>query len=326
MVEITIENFNIKQIAESGQCFRMHNISNNKYLVLSTNKGVIVEQDGLKVKFYCEFSEYNSFWKSYFDIDNNIYEHVIRECYFRGIVDIFAFRAARYSSGIRILKQDLWEMIISYLIARCKKIEQISLCIERMCQTYGRKVITYNGVTYYSFPNPYSITQGGIEPLIKCGLGFRAKDILKISQAAISGEFDTNILRNMTYQQGYDYLIQNSGIGPKVANCILLYGCNHTESVPRDTWINKVQEENYKGEEPWWFNYPWGGIVQQYVFYYKRNYKNEKEQKTMIKIEQPEECIFGHGVCCYPIDDCENCPARPENNDPYWNTSKAEIK
>lgn len=285
MVKINTKYFDIEKIAASGQCFRMHKTAENEYVILASDKMLVVEKDNDETTtLHCTTAEYQNVWKGYFDIGNNAYKCAIKEAYFRGIVDVFAFRAARYSTGIVILQQDLWETICNYLIARAKSVTQISKCIEKMCMQYGNPIGNHRGITYYSFPSPYKIVKGGIGTLSKIGLGFRTEDVFRMAQQVINGKIDLDYIRKANYEDGYAYLTGSHkvdgqaikdfrGIGPKVANCILLYGCHHLEAVPKDTWINKVKTEDYKGEEPWWFDYYYGGIIQQFVFFYKRNMK-----------------------------------------------------
>lgn len=267
-MEIELQNFDLEQIAASGQCFRMCSTVNGEMVILTRDKMLVAERIAEhKYHFGCVEQEFRDFWADYFDV-NESYQNIINLAVREG--DMFVLDAIDYGSGIRILRQDLWETVVSFLIARCKTISGISKCIERMCAIYGRVIGEHRDKKYYSFPSPYSIAEGGMKPLLDCGLGFRAKDILRISEQYISGEFDLECLRGATRQQAYEYLIKFGGIGPKVANCILLYGLHHIESVPEDVWIKRIRQTEYAGAEPWWYSTPYAGIIQQWVFYYKR--------------------------------------------------------
>lgn len=268
MFEAKTSNFNLRQIAASGQCFRIREETPCEFSVVTRDKLLIVEYLGHgRHLFHCSKDEFESVWVDYFDL-NTRYDYIIDEISAHG--DKFVDAAIEYGSGIRILRQDLWEMIVSYLVARCKNIAGISLCIENMCRTYGKVIGAHKGKEYYSFPSPWAIAIRGIEPLLDCGLGFRAKDILNISELVVSGSFSLNHLLTASHSEAVEYLKKVHGIGDKVANCITLYGLHHVESVPEDVWIERIRDEEYKGESPWWYNSRYAGIIQQWVFYYRR--------------------------------------------------------
>lgn len=283
MYETKINNFNLKQIAKSGQCFRIHEEAPAEFSIVAKNRLLIAEDLGdSRYLFHCSREEFENVWEDYFDL-HTPYDSIQKEAV--NHKDSFVQTAAEYGSGIRILRQDLWETIISYLIARCKNIAGISKCIETICRTYGSVLGEYKGKEYYSFPGWEEILQGDLQQLLDCGLGFRAKDIYQISRLAAEGQFDLEYLKNASYAEGFDYLtsfryekadgkrkkVKNfPGIGPKVANCILLYGLHQIESVPEDVWIIRIRDEEYKGKRPWWYDFPYAGIVQQWVFYYRR--------------------------------------------------------
>lgn len=283
MYESKINNFNLGQIARSGQCFRIHEETPAEFSIVAKNKLLIVEDLGHNsYLFHCDREEFETVWKDYFDLCTP-YDFIQKEAATHK--DSFVQTAAEYGNGIRILRQDLWEMVISYLIARCKNITGISKCIETMCKKFGSVVGEYNGKEYYSFPGPDAIVQDEMQQLLDCGLGFRAKDIFNISRLTIEGKFNLEYLGSVSYEDGFEYLTSSHyemvngkkknvknfpGIGPKVANCILLYGLHQVESVPEDVWIKRIREEEYKGERPWWYDSQYAGIIQQWVFYYRR--------------------------------------------------------
>lgn len=283
MYEMKTDNFNLRQIAKSGQCFRIHEETPCEFSIVAKDRLLIAEYLGHgRYLFHCNREEFEGIWMDYFDL-NTSYDFIQREVTFHE--DSFVQAAAEYGSGIRILRQDLWEMTVSYLIARCKNIAGISQCIESMCRRYGRVIGKHRGKEYYSFPTPSDIAEEGIKPLRDCGLGFRAKDILNISKLAMEGKYDLNHLRTSSRKEGFEYLtsyyceIENGqrkqvkkfpGIGPKVANCILLYGLHHIGSVPEDVWVKRIRQEEYNGKKPWWYDSQYAGIIQQWVFYYKR--------------------------------------------------------
>ena len=143
MVKKTIENFNISQICDSGQCFRMRRRENEIYSVIASEKYLEIEQHGGEYLFYCSEEEYEDFWKTYFDLDED-YEFYISKI---NPNDTYLKEAARFGRGIRILRQDLWEMIVSFLISQQNNIVRRRRCIHNICECYGESKVNFQGET-----------------------------------------------------------------------------------------------------------------------------------------------------------------------------------
>lgn len=138
----------MRQICNSGQCFRMELLENGNYKVIAGDKYLEVGQKGEDCTFFCQEADFDSFWKTYFDLDRD-YASCISQI---AVEDVYLMKAARFGSGIRILKQDLWEMIVSFLISQQNNIVRIRRCIANICEKYGDEKRDIHGNVYYGFP------------------------------------------------------------------------------------------------------------------------------------------------------------------------------
>ena len=254
------EHFDLKIIADSGQCFRIFQVEDNTFDVLSMDLWVRVyykPETNIYI-FDCEDIEFENFWKYYFDLDTDYasYHNAIQQSN-----DDFLKRAADYGFGMRILRQSYWETIVSFIISQNNNIPRIKKSIEMFCWKFGKPMTKY-GVTYHSFPYQMDVTNITLEDLSDLGLGYRDKYVYGVCVCSPS------LLKP-------DKLMQVPGIGPKVKACIDLFGSHKLDSYPIDTWIKKMIDEvydehfdttPYKGFE---------GFVQQLQFYYYRSLKGK---------------------------------------------------
>lgn len=265
MVIVQNENFSARQICMSGQCFRMEMCSDDKYCLIAAGKYLEISQRGDEISFGCTQEEYDRIWSGYFDMETD-YAGIIA-----GIdhADPYLMTAAGYGSGIRILRQDLWETIISFLISQQNNIKRIRKCIGLLCERYGEKKVSIkNDVAYFDFPTPGALAGASLEELYACGLGYRSKYICQTAKNVYHGEADLEGLRKMDYDTAKKELLKLYGVGVKVADCICLFALHHTEAFPRDTHINKVMAVRYPGGFPFERYGKNSGILQQYIFYY----------------------------------------------------------
>ncbi len=271
------KNFNVLQIADSGQCFRMNRINSEKgkirYGMIAYGKYLELEQvDEDQVEFYCTEEEYHGIWEEYFDLSYD-YENLVRTL-IEG-EDPFLKEAAAYGKGIRILKQEPFEAMISFIISQNKNIPAIRSGIEALCASYGEKIGSgqEKGKEYYAFPTPEALSKADKEELRRLKMGYRDEYIISAAQAVVKGEIEFGHLKEIGFEEAVQALKKVHGIGDKVANCISLYGLHHIEGFPVDVWIRKVIDEIYhnKFEKELYCGY--AGIVQQYMFYYMRHLK-----------------------------------------------------
>ncbi len=268
-------NFNIKQIADSGQCFRMNKLEGKdktasyslvaygKYLELTQ-----VEED--TVELDCPEEEFHQLWEDYFDLKYD-YGKVIEDL--SAGEDEFLKQAAAYGSGVRILQQEPFEAAISFIISQNKNIPAIRSCVEALCRSYGESRRNKKGEVYYAFPAPGVLACIRKEELRALGMGYRDEYILRAAQAVADRTINFDHLKKDGYEHAVKALKTIKGIGEKVANCISLYGLHHIEGFPVDVWIRRILKDIYRNE----FNMKKyscnAGIIQQYMFYYYRHLK-----------------------------------------------------
>ena len=270
-----IKNFDLEQIADSGQCFRWRKIDEGKYLIPAYDHIVTVAQSGEKFEFSCTEAKYQIIWKHYFDLELD-YGKIIAAI---DKNDTFLKEAAEYGSGIRILNQELWEMIISYIISQNNNIPRIKKGIEAVCDRYKAVICkdeqdnlekTENEI--YGFPHLTDIEKnGGRQSLSELGLGYRDEYIWLMCEYEHENKVFFDNLRKCDYEQSMKMLMEHKGIGRKVANCISLFGLHHLDACPIDVWMKKIIDEEYGGIQPKWMSDRYAGIYQQYAFFYKRS-------------------------------------------------------
>lgn len=265
MVKKTIDNFNLLQICQSGQCFRMHQKSDNTYSVIAGKKYLEMEQQENTITFHCDEKEFVNFWMEYFDLEND-YSAYIKQI---NPNDTYLLRAAAFGTGIRILHQDLWEMIVSFLVSQQNNITRIRRCIKNICECYGEKQINSHQEIYYAFPTPESFAGLEEDALWECNLGYRSKYVVRTAKSVVSGELDLEEVRRMPYKKAKEELMKLFGVGEKVADCICLFALHHLQAFPIDTHISQVLEKHYKRGFPNRRYKGYQGVIQQYIFYYE---------------------------------------------------------
>ena len=269
---ITIkDDFNLKKISASGQCFRVKEFDNGQFRFITGEYVLYIshkEADLYEVS--CTQSEWETIWFPYFHLDRN-YEEIRSRI---GVRDKYLQTASQEGLGIRILKQDPWEMIITFIISQQKTIPSIKSCVEALCIHYGRKLTTpYEEI--YTFPTPAQLALATEEELRQYKLGYRAPYILDAAVKINSGKIDLFDLYTRSDKKVFETLKEISGVGDKVSNCICLFAYGRTKLAPIDTWIKKVIDQEYKGKNPFPRYKDAAGIMQQYIFYYALTHKKE---------------------------------------------------
>ena len=301
--------FDLRQIAESGQCFRMRPLGlgempdgmENGYRVISGGKVLRIWQKGEEVSFDCGDGDIG-FWTDYFDVETD-YQGMIDSV---SDGDSYLLAASKAGKGIRILRQDPWEMIITFVISQQKTIPKIRELVEALCRGYGTPVDVGNmecrtgnaggqsadagtaeNGTVWAFPGPEALGKASLEELQGLKLGYRAKYIHRLCRDAAAGDLNLEQLKEMNYEEAMEYLTGFYGIGKKVANCVCLFGLHHISAFPVDTWIERILMEQYYDERKYrrtpktclcdtivkdCFGTYSGcaGVMQQYIFYYER--------------------------------------------------------
>lgn len=265
MVKKQTDNFNLEQICNSGQCFRMEKLEENKYRVIAGVRCLdIYQKDGESI-FFCSLEEFTEVWEEYFDLKRD-YKFYIEKINPR---DAYLLNAVKSGGGIRILKQDLWEMIVSFLISQQNNIVRIRKCIENICREYGEERTTVSGDKYHTFPKAEVLACLEDDDLKACNLGYRSKYVVRAAKGVVSGEIDLPAIEKMKYKEAKEELLKIFGVGMKVADCICLFGLHHLEAFPVDTHINQALEKHYKRGFPKRRYKGFEGVLQQYIFYYE---------------------------------------------------------
>lgn len=245
-----IKYFSLDKITRSGQVFRWYEREDGQFLIHSGKRCIIASQTGDSLTVSTDKEDFEGYWRHYFALDedySSYYESVI------GGDDEYAARCAQASDGIRILNQDLFEMMVSFVISQNNNIPRIRGCIER--------IVAQNGGTFPNAEELLSLDLSG------CGLGYReSRGYMKAVGMAYSPEFEKYI-RSLDYEGAKNELLKIKGIGNKVADCICLFGLGHKDAFPRDTHVNDIIDRQYGGIDPSgrWKGY--AGIVQQWMFF-----------------------------------------------------------
>ncbi len=279
-----IENqnsFELKDIFECGQCFRWNKQEDGSYIGIIKNGVIKVEKEDKSIAFtgMCD-GNLQEIVEEYFDL-NRDYEKIKNQL---KNIDEYLKTSIEYGNGIRILNQDLWETIISFIISANNNIPRIKGIIERISQKYGSK-IEWNGKTYYTFPKPNQLKDVTVQDFRKLGLGFRDIRLYETTQMILNKEVDLEKLRkNPNTQEVRNELLKLSGVGPKVADCILLFSdLKRFDVFPIDVWVRRVMNDLYIKEEDEnkvsktkiekLAEEKFGdlkGLAQQYLFYWRR--------------------------------------------------------
>lgn len=270
MIKIVTDNLSIQQISESGQCFRLNQIAEERYALVAFGQYLEIEQRGGELLLSCTQEEYETLWRQYFDMESDygVYRNAVPG------EDVYLSRAVAFGSGIRILRQDVWEMLISFIISQQNHIKRIRKCIEMLCQRYGERVTLENAglagsnAVYYTFPTVQALAQASEEELRACNLGYRSRYIVGTASSVLNGEVNLDALKSMEYSQAKAELLKLSGVGGKVADCICLFGLHHMDAFPVDTHIRKAVDAHYPAGFPFEKYRGYAGVMQQYIFYY----------------------------------------------------------
>ena len=265
------KNFDIEQIFDCGQCFRFnkHPSKENTYCGVAFSRYLEVTQHDNTIEFNCDKDDFDNIWRSFFDLDTD----------YSGIISGFTddevlFKAANFSSGIRILKQDPWEAVCSFIISQNNNIPRIKGIIENMSKIYGEKIVLADGQTYYAFPTAQALYEAGEENIFALKTGFRAKYIYDCAKKVVNGEIDFSSVMSMPSNDALQVLQTVKGIGPKVASCALLFGFSKYDAFPIDVWVKKIIAKYYNEKLSPHFSSQYAGIAQQYLFYYERCINN----------------------------------------------------
>lgn len=266
------DSFNIGEILECGQCFRFTKIDEMHYVIVAKNKVLYIKQEDDRVVFYpCNKKDFENIWIDYFDLNTDYYKIKKEICKNDDIMT----KAVSYGEGIRILKQDKFECLISFIISQNNRIPQIKKVIENISREYGKKF-----GDFYLFPTLEELSVADLETLAKLKTGFRNKyilsaiDLIKNSKLSLEelAEKDTDTIRKE--------LMKIKGVGHKVADCVIMFAYSRCECFPTDVWVKRIMNTLYFDNEEKDVEYihsfaykkfgAYAGYAQQYLFNYAR--------------------------------------------------------
>ncbi len=281
-VKIPAKDFSLVHTFDCGQCFRWNRDSDGSYIGVAGGRAARLMESGGEIIIKTENeNDFDDFWQNYFDIKRD-YAQIKSAVAVNDIMKA----AVEYGGGIRILKQEFFETLISYIISQNNSIPNIKRVVERLCAAFGEP-IEFEGEIRYSFPSPEALAQREISDFRSLGAGFRDRYISGAAKLAASGEIGFDALSAMPTQEARRELMKIKGVGNKVCDCVLLFSLGKYDLFPTDTWINKVMTDCFGTDsvkaaksagESLFGGY--SGFAQQYLFYWKRETsKKEKHNK-----------------------------------------------
>ena len=262
------EDFDPVKVFECGQCFRWNADECGVYRGIAFGVPAEVRLVENCVEIKSRPGSFENLWNNYFDM-NTDYAHARAEI----CIDDYMKRASEYGKGIRILRQEPWEALCSFIISQCSNIPRIKKTVEKLCEAFGEEE-ELDGHIYYSFPAVGKIASLEEKDLAPIRCGYRAGYIINAARAVCSGELDLDALYNADSETALCEVEKLKGVGAKVANCFVLFGLHKMEAFPIDVWMKRTIEKHYGKEfNPAVFG-QFAGLAQQYMFYHARSGEN----------------------------------------------------
>lgn len=269
-----VKNFELSHIFDCGQCFRWNRQENGNYIGVAFGKVIEVEKKDEDVIIYNASEEdFENIWRDYFDLNRDY--GALKESL---SIDPLLKKAVEFGRGIRILKQDPFEMVISFIISANNRIPMIKRAINTISQKWGTPV-EYKGDTYYTFPDVNALKECTLEEIEACGVGFRGKYIKNTLDGILNKEINLEFIKAQDDDNCHMQLQRLSGVGPKVADCIMLFSMEKYSAFPVDVWVKRAMQHFYLapdislkkirefGRDTFG---ELSGFAQQYFFYYAR--------------------------------------------------------
>lgn len=274
-----LTNFKISQIFDCGQCFRFDPVAEPRHVTelegVAYGHYIRLGQDtpDTVIIYNTTAAEYERIWKHYLALDAD-YGEIRRDIAARfadatGGKDTVMPRAMEYGDGIRILRQEPWEAVCSFIVSQNNNIPRIKKIIAAMSLAYGEPIFC-GGNIYHAFPSAEALVNAGEQAIFDLKTGFRAKYIYDAAKKTVSGELDLAAVGAASPERAQELLCSVKGVGPKVAACAMLFGFDKTEAFPIDVWIKRVLAKYYPDGLDILSLGRYAGIAQQYLFYYER--------------------------------------------------------
>ena len=272
------EDFEPQHVFDCGQCFRWLKEEDNSYTGVVQGRVINVKKENDLIIFdNTNKEDFENIWFDYFDLGRD-YTEIKNQL---RVMDEHLQKATEFGKGIRILQQDGWEMLISFIISANNRIPMIQRAINNLSERYGKFIGEYRGKKYYAFPTPEELSKVSVEDIRACQTGFRDKYIKSVVDYVSENKEDVLTYRKLSTDECIKELIKFNGVGPKVADCIALFGMQKYDTFPVDVWVKRVMEEFYVEDN---LSLPkirkfalnkfgdLAGFAQQYLFYYAREF------------------------------------------------------
>ena len=270
------EDFDPQHVFDCGQCFRWLREEDGSYTGVVQGRVINVKKENdLIILDNTNKEEFENIWFNYFDLGRD-YSKIKNEL---KVMDEYLEKATEFGQGIRILQQDGWEMLISFIISANNRIPMIQRAINNLSEKYGEFIGEYRGKKYYAFPTAEELSKVSVEDIRACQTGFRDKYIKSVVDYVSEKKEDVLSYRKLNTDECIKELVKFNGVGPKVADCIALFGMQKYDTFPVDVWVKRVMEEFYVEDN---LSLPkirkfalekfgdLAGFAQQYLFYYAR--------------------------------------------------------
>ena len=258
-----IDDFNLAETLNCGQCFRWNQSGNNSFTgiafsrIIRISKGkntLTLQGDGVE-------NDFSRIWLNYFDL-NTSYRKIKQQL---ASLDANLAAACQFAPGIRILQQEPWETLCSFIISQNNNIPRIKGIIERFCELFGNEIAP----GYFAFPSCETVASLDVSELTKIRCGFRDKYIIDAARKVASCAVNFESVKKLPLNEARSELMKIKGVGPKVAECTLLYGFHRLDAFPVDVWMRRALSAFFPGKNPSFFG-EFAGIAQQYIFHYSR--------------------------------------------------------
>ena len=264
---IGLDDFDLVRIFECGQCFRWVSDGSGVYTGVAFERVLQVRSEPKTDSVFMlgSLDDFENIWRDYFDIDRDYAQIRQSLC-----IDDFMSAATEFGSGIRILRQDKWEALCSFIISQNNNIPRIRGIVDSLCKLFGDKIV-FNGQEYYTFPSAEKLALLEPRDLAEVRCGYRADYIIRAAKDIAAGKVNLETLADTSSEHARSELKKLHGVGDKVADCVLLFGLHMLDTFPLDVWMKRAVTEHYGADfDPKIFT-PYAGIAQQYIFHYMRN-------------------------------------------------------
>ena len=260
------KDLDLRRTFECGQCFRWSEAEDGSWSGCASSNFARLRYIGDTVYIRAPESK-SEFWRAYFDLDRD-YDSIS----FGDVQSEYFDRCVDFGKGIRILRQNSWEALCSFIISQCNNIPRIRSIIATLCREFGERLQTPEGDEYHAFPAAETLAVLEAEDLAPLRSGYRAKYIVAAARAVATVAIDlVELAGTGDYSNAMRELKRLPGIGEKVANCVALFGLGILSGFPIDVWMRRALKEHFQeGFEPARFG-EYAGLAQQYIFYHARS-------------------------------------------------------